>query len=60
MTNKKQSENDKYFNHFGSVINNAICTCEIKFRFAMTKAAFKRKKKALFTNKLDLNFRKKL
>ena len=33
--------------------------CEIKSRIAMAKAAFK-KKKNLFTSKLDLNLRKKL
>jgi len=69
VIDEKQSENEKYFSHFGSVINNAMCTGEIKSRFAMTQAAFKKKKKkkkkkkekeeALFTNKLDLNFRKK-
>jgi len=35
------------------------CTCEIKPRIAMAKAAFN-KKKNLFTSKLDLNLRKKL
>ena len=35
------------------------CTCEIKSRIAMVKAAFN-KKKNLFTSKLDLNLRKKL
>jgi len=35
------------------------CTCEIKSRIAMGKAAFN-KKKNLFTSKLDLNLRKKL
>jgi len=35
------------------------CTCEIKSRLAMAKAAFNTKK-ALFTSKLDLNLRKKL
>ncbi|PNF40453.1 hypothetical protein B7P43_G15551, partial [Cryptotermes secundus] len=35
------------------------CTCEIKSRIAMAKAAFT-KKKNLFTSKLDLNLRKKL
>ena len=35
------------------------CTCEIKSRIAMAKAAFN-KKKNLFTNKFDLNLRKKL
>ncbi|PNF15833.1 hypothetical protein B7P43_G09891, partial [Cryptotermes secundus] len=34
------------------------CTCEIKSRIAMAKAAFS--KKNLFTRKLDLNLRKKL
>jgi hypothetical protein len=35
------------------------CTCEIKSRIAMAKAAFN-KKKNLFTSKLDFNLRKKL
>jgi hypothetical protein len=35
------------------------CACEIKSRIVMAKAAFD-KKKALFTNKLDLNLRKTL
>jgi hypothetical protein len=35
------------------------CTCEIKSRIAIAKAAFNRKKN-LFTSKLDLNLRKKL
>ena len=35
------------------------CTCEIKSRIAMAKAAFNNKKN-LFTSKLDLNLRKKL
>jgi len=35
------------------------CTCEIKSRIAMAKAAFN-KKKNLFTSKLDLNLRKRL
>ena len=34
------------------------CMCEIKFRIAMAKAAFNKKK--LFTSKLDLNLRKRL
>jgi hypothetical protein len=46
----------EYFSHLGIVIR---CTREIKFRIAMTKAAFI-KKKNLFTSKLDLNVRKKL
>jgi hypothetical protein len=38
--------------------NDGRCTCEIKSRTAMTKAAFN--KKTLFNSKLDLNLRKKL
>jgi hypothetical protein len=46
-------------------VNNFIlvcttrCTCEIKSRIAMAKAAFN-KKKTFFTSKLDLNLRRKL
>ena len=39
--------------------NDGRCTCEIKSRIAMAKAAFS-KKKTLVTSKLDLNLRKKL
>jgi len=39
--------------------NDGRCTCEIKSRIAMAKAAIS-KKKTLFTSKLDLNLRKKL
>jgi len=39
--------------------NDGRCTCEIKSRIAMAKAAFN-KKKTLFTSKLDLNLGKKL
>jgi hypothetical protein len=35
------------------------CTCEIKSRIVMIKAAFN-KKRALFTSTLDLELRKKL
>jgi hypothetical protein len=35
------------------------CTCEIKSRIAVAKAAFS-KKKSILTSKLDLNLRKKL
>jgi len=35
-------------------------TREIKFRIALTKEVFKKKKKDLFTSKLDSNLRKKL
>jgi hypothetical protein len=39
--------------------NDGRCTCEIKSRIAMAKAAFK-KKRALFTSTLDIKLRKKL
>jgi hypothetical protein len=61
MIDEKQLENVEYFNYLGSMIaNDARCTREIKYRIAMAKAAFNRKKKNLFTSKLDLNLRKKL
>jgi hypothetical protein len=60
MIDQKQLENVEYFNYLGSMItNDPRCTREIKSRIAMAKAAFN-KKKTLFTNKLDLNLRKKL
>jgi len=39
--------------------NDGRCTCEIKSKIAMEKAAFN-KKRALFTSTLDLKLRKKL
>jgi hypothetical protein len=39
--------------------NDGRCTCEIKSRIAMAKAAFN-KKRALFTSKMDLELSKKL
>jgi len=48
------------FKYFGSILtNDGRCTCEIKCRIAMAKAAFN-KKRALFTSTLDLELRKKL
>jgi hypothetical protein len=41
------------------ITNSARCSREIKSRITIAKAAFN-KKKALFTRKLDLNFRMKL
>jgi hypothetical protein len=59
MIDQKQRENVECFNYLGSVLtNDGRCTCEIKPRIAMAKAAFN--KKTLFTSKLDLNLRKKL
>jgi hypothetical protein len=46
--------------YLGSILtNDGRCTCEIKCRIAMAKAAFN-KKRALFTSTLDLELRKKL
>jgi len=49
----------EYFKYLDSVINYGRCTCEIKSRTAMAKAAFNNKK-GLFTSISDLNLRKKL
>ena len=60
MIEQKQLENVECFKYLGSILtNDGRCTCEIKSRIAMVKAAFN-KKKTLFTSKLDLNLRKKL
>jgi len=56
----KQQDNVVSFKYFGSILtNDGSCTCEIKCRIAMAKAAFN-KKRALFTSTLDLELRKKL
>ena len=63
VTNKidqKQLENVTCFKYLGSMLtDDGRCTCEIKSRIAMAKAALN-KKKNLFTSKLDLNLRIKL
>jgi len=52
--------NEESFKYLGSMLtNDRRCTCEIKPRIAMAKAAFS-KKRALFTSTLDLKLRKKL
>ena len=52
--------NEESFKYLGSMLtNDRRCTCEIKPRIAMAKAAFS-KKSALFTSTLDLKLRKKL
>ena len=59
MIDQKQLENVECFKYLGSILtNDGRCTCEIKSRIAMAKAAFN--KKTLLTSKLDLNLRKKL
>ena len=60
MIDQNQLENVECFKYLGSLLtNDGRCTCEIKSRIAMAKAAFN-KKKTLFTSKLGLNLRKKL
>ena len=60
MINQKQLENMESFKYLGSILtNDERCTCEIKCRIAMAKAAFN-KKRTLFTSTLDLELRKKL
>jgi hypothetical protein len=60
MIDQKQLENVESFKYLGSILtNDGRCTCEIKYRIAVAKAAFS-KKKALFTSTLDLELRKKL
>jgi len=60
MIDQKQLENVDSFKYLGSILtNDGRCTCEIKCRIAMAKAAFN-KKRALFTSTLDLELRKKL
>jgi len=57
---QKQLENVECFKYLGSMLTeDGRCTCEIKFRIAMAKATFN-KKKNLFTSKLDFNLRKRL
>jgi len=60
MIDQKQLENVESFKYLGSILtSDGRCTCEIKCRIAMAKAAFN-KKRALFTSTLDLELRKKL
>ena len=48
------------FKYLGSILtNDGRCSCEIKCRTAMAKAAFN-KKRALFTSTLDMELRKTL
>jgi hypothetical protein len=60
MINQKQLDNVESFKYVGSTLtNDGRCTCEIKCRIAMAKAAFN-KKRSLFTSTLDLELGKKL
>ena len=57
---QKQLENVESFKYLGTILtNDGRCTCEIKCRIAMAKAAFN-KKRTLFTSTLDLELRRKL
>ena len=59
MIDQKQ-ENVESFKYLGSILtNDGKCTCEIKSRIAMARAAFN-KKRALFTSTLNLELRRKL
>jgi hypothetical protein len=60
IIDQKQLENVESFKYLDSILtNDGICTCEIKCRIAMVKAAFN-KKRTPFTSTLDLELRKKL
>jgi hypothetical protein len=60
IIDNKQLNIVEYFKYLGSTLtNDGRCTCEIKFRTAMAKAALN-KKRVLFTSKMDLELRKKL
>ena len=46
MIDQKQIENVEYFSYLGSLISSdARCTCAIKTKISVVKAAFKKKKK---------------
>jgi hypothetical protein len=60
MIDQQQLQKVECLKYLGSMLtNDGRCTCEIKSRIAMEKAAFNRKR-ALFTSILDVNLRKKL
>ena len=60
MIDQKRLENVESFKYLGRILtNDGRCTCDIKGRIIMAKAALN-KKKALFASTLDLELRKKL
>jgi hypothetical protein len=60
MIDQKQLQNMESFKYLDSILtNDGRCTCEIKCRTAMAKAATN-KKRNLFTSTMDLELRKKL
>jgi len=57
MIDQKQLENVESFKYLGSILtNDGRCTCEIKCKIAIAKAA-SNKKRALFTSTLNLEMR---
>ena len=60
MIGQKHSDNVECFSYLDTmIINDVRCTCEIKSRISLAKAAFN-KKKTLFKSQFELNLRKKL
>jgi len=60
MIDQKQQENVESIKYLGSMLtNDERCTCEMKSRTAIAKAAFN-KKRSLFSSTLDLKLRNKL
>jgi len=60
MIDQKRLENVESFKYLGRILtNDGRCTCDIKGRIIMAKAALN-KKKALFASTLDLELRRKL
>ena len=60
LLDRKQPENVGCFKYLGIMLtDDGRCTCEIKCRIAVAKAAFS-KKRALFVGTLDWELRKKL
>jgi hypothetical protein len=56
MIDKKQVENVECLKYFGTMItNDARCTCEIKYRNAIAKGSFNRKK--TFHQQIGLKFK---
>jgi protein gp37 len=54
---QKQLENVEVRKYLGSMLtSDGRCTCEIKPRIAMIKAAFN-KKRAVFVSKMDIKLR---
>ena len=49
MIDQKQLENVEYFKYFSRILtNDGRCTCEIKCRISMAKAAFNKKRDLLY------------